>query len=312
MPLPSVETQDRLLDLFSATASEAAIDAVPSGPGLLENPKRCGVVRGCAGEQWAFSGHGREEALERGTGDSSAPERPIDPIGHLGLVVDDEGADRPGDRSVGLDHALHTARVIPDPRHVDEEGLTIRRILGGEGGHPDRLWIFHLLMDRIEVGVHERPKRNLHPAMVAPEVSAKAMSSKKAGNNVAKFRVTSRMGWRPIGAALLVLGACASRVSADECIAHWNDNGPRDVVAAEKYSVSDVTAGQNKAGQWGCGLLFHSGEEEPWRIYVIIVEAGSVAGNWDSMAGSSWGIDSPEGPIQVMTGVNSDGTLDSA
>jgi hypothetical protein len=24
-------------------------------------------------------------------------------------------------------------------------------------GHPDRLWIFHLLIDRIEIGVHERP-----------------------------------------------------------------------------------------------------------------------------------------------------------
>lgn len=34
----SVEAQDRLLDLFSATASEAAIDADASEPGLFKNP----------------------------------------------------------------------------------------------------------------------------------------------------------------------------------------------------------------------------------------------------------------------------------
>jgi hypothetical protein len=120
------------------------------------------------------------------------------------------------------------------------------------------------------------------------------------------------MGWRLLGAAMLVLAACSSQASAGECIAHWNDSGPRDVVATEKHSAADITAGRNKAGQWGCGLLFHSGEGEPWRIYTIIVAAGTVAGNWDSMAGSSWGIDSPEGPIQVTVGVTSDGTLRSS
>jgi hypothetical protein len=74
----------------------------------LLNFWHCSRLRG---ETEAFSGDG-EEALERGTGDTSAPERPIDPIDHLGLVVDHEGADRPG----GLDDALHGARVITHVR----------------------------------------------------------------------------------------------------------------------------------------------------------------------------------------------------
>jgi hypothetical protein len=65
----SVETQDRLLDLFSPTAGEVAIHADASEPDLFKNPQRCGIVRGCAGEQWAFSGRG-EEDLERRTGDT--------------------------------------------------------------------------------------------------------------------------------------------------------------------------------------------------------------------------------------------------
>ena len=61
----------------------------------------------------------------------------------------------PGDRPVGLDDALHEARVITDPRHVVEERLTIGSVLGGEGGHPDRLRILHLFIDRVEIGVHD-------------------------------------------------------------------------------------------------------------------------------------------------------------
>jgi hypothetical protein len=45
--------------------------------------------------------------------------------------------------------------------------MTIGRVIGGEGGHPDRLWSFHLLIDRIEISVHERSQRDSHPTMVA-------------------------------------------------------------------------------------------------------------------------------------------------
>jgi hypothetical protein len=65
----SVETQDCLLDLLSATAGEVAIDADASEPGLSRTRSDAAFVRGCAGEQWAFSDRG-EEALERRTGDA--------------------------------------------------------------------------------------------------------------------------------------------------------------------------------------------------------------------------------------------------
>jgi hypothetical protein len=118
------------------------------------------------------------------------------------------------------------------------------------------------------------------------------------------------MRWRTTGAILLLLGGCSTHVSANECIAHWNDGGPRDVVAAEGYATVDVTAGENKAGQWGCGFLFHSRSGEPWRIYVITVEDGAVIGDWSSAVGSSWGTDSPDGPIRVTVEVRPNGSLD--
>jgi hypothetical protein len=44
IPLVSVETQDRLLDLSSAAASEVAIDAEAAEPGLFKHPERGGIV----------------------------------------------------------------------------------------------------------------------------------------------------------------------------------------------------------------------------------------------------------------------------
>jgi hypothetical protein len=120
------------------------------------------------------------------------------------------------------------------------------------------------------------------------------------------------MKWPRICAFLLLLGACSPHgAEAAECITLWNDGGPRGVVAAEGYAVADVTAGENKAGQWGRGFLFHSRPHEPWRFYGVIVEDGAV-GDWDSMAGSSWGTDSPEGAILVTVNVRSDGSLNEA
>jgi hypothetical protein len=120
------------------------------------------------------------------------------------------------------------------------------------------------------------------------------------------------MKWSRIGAVLLLLGACSTHgAEADECISLWNHGGPRSAVAAEGYALADVSAGENKAGQWGCGFLFHSRPREPWRIYGVIVENGAVVGNWGStVTGSSWGSDSPEGPTLVTVGVRSDGSLD--
>jgi hypothetical protein len=90
----------------------------------------------------------------------------------------------------------------------------------------------------------------------------------------------------------------------------WNDGGPRSAVAAEGYALADISAGENKAGQWECGFLFHSRPREPWRIYGVIVDDDAAVGNWDStVTASSCGTDSPEGPILATVGVRSDGSL---
>ena len=121
MDVLSVEPQDRLLDLLPATACEVAIDADAPEPGLFENPQRRRVVRCRAGEEWSFGGHG-QEALEGRTGDTPPRARPIDPEGHLGLVVDPEVADRPGGRPVGIDDLLHDARIVTQAGHVGDPG----------------------------------------------------------------------------------------------------------------------------------------------------------------------------------------------
>jgi hypothetical protein len=113
-----------------------------------------------------------------------------------------------------------------------------------------------------------------------------------------------------VPAVLLLVTAC-SPVSATDCISHWNQDGPHRDVAAEGYVVAEITSGENKAGPWGCGVLFHSGRGEPWRIYGAIVDGG-VVGRWDSQSGSSWGTDSPEGPIDANVPVRSDGSLAKA
>ncbi len=109
-------------------------------------------------------------------------------------------------------------------------------------------------------------------------------------------------------AVLVLVAGCSGPLSAADCVTHWNESGPHADVAAERFAIAEISAGDNKAGQWGCGLLFHTGPGKPWRDYVAIVEGG-VAGHWDSQGGSSWGNDSPEGPIQATVRVRADGTL---
>jgi hypothetical protein len=113
-----------------------------------------------------------------------------------------------------------------------------------------------------------------------------------------------------VPAVLLIVTAC-SPVSSTDCISHWNKGGPHAEVATEGYAVAEITAGENKAGQWGCGVLLHSGRGEPWRFYGALVDGG-VVGQWDSQGGSSWQTDSPEGPIDASVRVRSDGSLANA
>jgi hypothetical protein len=67
------------------------------------------------GRTAGVQGHG-EETLERGTGDTSAQERLIDPIRDLGLVVDLEGADRP---AIVLSASMTRCTVLGSSRTRD-------------------------------------------------------------------------------------------------------------------------------------------------------------------------------------------------
>ena len=50
----------------------------------------------------------------------------------------------------------------PDARHPVQERAAIGLVLGCEGGHSDRLRVRHLLIDRVEIPVLERPQRDVH------------------------------------------------------------------------------------------------------------------------------------------------------
>jgi hypothetical protein len=63
---------------------------------------------------------------------------------------------------VGVREALRDACVGPQARHSVEKRAAIGLILGCEGGHSDRLRIRHLLIDRVEIPVLERPQRDVH------------------------------------------------------------------------------------------------------------------------------------------------------
>jgi hypothetical protein len=90
------------------------------------------------------------------------PERSVYPVGHLRLIVDSEGRDRSSECSVDIDDSVRDARVGPLARHPVEKRAAIGLILGREGSHSDRLRIRHLLKDRVEIPILERPQRDVH------------------------------------------------------------------------------------------------------------------------------------------------------
>jgi hypothetical protein len=107
----------------------------------------------------------------------------------------------------------------------------------------------------------------------------------------------------------LVVGCSADLSgSAKDCVDEWNRDGAHTAVAAEGFAVAELTVGENKALQPGCGLLFHTERGNLWRVYAVVWNEG-VRGPWDSLGGSSWGIDSPEGDVEATVKVRPDGTL---
>lgn len=109
--------------------------------------------------------------------------------------------------------------------------------------------------------------------------------------------------------ALLPLAGCSLPLGhAGDCVDEWNRDGPHADVAAEGFSVAELTAGGNKALQPECGLLFHTDPGQPWRIYWVVWNE-DVRSPWGYVSGSSWGTDSPEGEIESSLQVREDGTL---
>src|SRR6186997_129499 len=148
----SVETQDRFLDLLTATGCEAAVDANALEPSFLQYSKRTDVVRGRSGVHGTF-GSLCKKNLQCCARDAFPPLRSVHPVGHLKLIVDMEGADRSSDCSVDIDDSVRDACVGPQARRPVEKRAAIGLILGCERGHSNRLRIRHLLIDRVEIPV---------------------------------------------------------------------------------------------------------------------------------------------------------------
>ena len=108
--------------------------------------------------------------------------------------------------------------------------------------------------------------------------------------------------------SLFAAVGCASSFKASDCVAAWNEDGPHAVIAAEGFTVAEIGVGEDKAGQTGCGAIFHSAPRRSWRFYGGVVEGGTVL-RWDTQAGSSWTVDSPEGPTDATVRVRPGGTL---
>src|SRR3954451_8976803 len=151
-PSASVEAQDRLLDLLTATEREAAVDANAPEPSFLEHAKRTEVVGGGSRVHWTLRSLGKKN-LQCRARDASPPLRSVYPVGHLELTVDSEGPDRSSRCSVDIDDSVRDAWVGSQARQPVEKRAAIGLIRGCEGCQSDGLRIRHVLIDRVDVPV---------------------------------------------------------------------------------------------------------------------------------------------------------------
>ena len=121
------------------------------------HPERSDVVAGGAGTQRPDRNRVEEEGKGL-AGDALSPDRAVDPVGDLGVALHDEAGDA-ADEASTADH--RTQRDVgrgPQLRHVGVERFTVVGILGSEGGHLDRLGVTHLVEQRVEVRIVDRPQ----------------------------------------------------------------------------------------------------------------------------------------------------------
>jgi len=93
---------------------------------------------------------------------------------------------------------------------------------------------------------------------------------------------------------VLTLAGCGSTSAsrAGRCARIWNEEPPADL--SEGFDEAIVYRWTDKAGDDGCGVIFHSGRGSEWVIFGGVVDDGRV-GHWSRVVGERWGEDSPEG-----------------
>src|SRR3954471_9340733 len=126
------------------------------------------------------------------------------PVGHLKLIVDSEGADRPSDDSIDVDDAMRDAWIRPEARRPFEKRAAIGLMFRCEGGHSDRLRVRHLLIDRVEIRVLKRPQRDVHLATLSAALPGRS-----------RGRLRQRSGMSPEQSSLTAHGLCCLRPRTD-------------------------------------------------------------------------------------------------
>jgi hypothetical protein len=94
----------------------------------------------------------------------------------------------------------------------------------------------------------------------------------------------------------MMLVGCDSTTASEpaRCARIWNEEPPADL--SERFDEAIVYRWTDKAGDDGCGVIFHSGRGSEWVIFGGGVDDGHVT-HWSREVGEGWGEDSPEGDV---------------
>jgi hypothetical protein len=123
---------------------------------FVEDSERGDVVAGRPGVQRPGR-YKLEEEFQGLAGDSAAPGRTADPVGDLGLVPGYEAGNAADELPVTGYGPHRNAGRASHPGHVSVEGVPVIWVLSGECGHPYRFGVAHLIEQRVQVGIFDRP-----------------------------------------------------------------------------------------------------------------------------------------------------------
>jgi SAM-dependent methyltransferase len=161
------KTQNRFLDFGAPCVRVCDLGADDLEARSSQNLERSDVVAGRSGIQRPDR-HRVQEEGEGLAGDALSPDPAIDPVGDLGPALQDEAGDTADEASTAEHRTRRDVGSGPRLRHVGVERGTVVGVLGGEGGHPDRLGVTHLVEQRVEIRIIYRPQFHIrHDANVA-------------------------------------------------------------------------------------------------------------------------------------------------